>query len=65
MNSSLHGSFKFNKLYQRHELASTKIKGTHECLAYYRFDQRQVERNLQRKETIYKMTKRPELHHTH
>ena len=32
MNSSLHGSFKFNKFYQRHELALTKIKGTHECL---------------------------------
>jgi hypothetical protein len=51
MNSSLHGSFKFNKFYQRHELASTKIKGTLECLAYYTSNQRQPERNLQAKAT--------------
>ena len=59
----LHGSFKFKKFYQRHELALTKIKGTHECLANYVLDQRQLERNPQQKETSYKMTKRPELHH--
>jgi hypothetical protein len=40
INSSLHGSFKFNKFYWRHELASIEIKGTHESLAYYRSDQR-------------------------
>ena len=51
MNSSLHGSFKFNKFYQRHKLASIETKGTHECLAYYRSDQRQLERNMQRKAT--------------
>jgi hypothetical protein len=69
MNSSLHGSFNFNKFYQRHELASIEIKGTHECLAYYRSDQRQLEKksavksNQQGLETSYKMTKGPELHH--
>jgi hypothetical protein len=68
MNSSLHGSFKFNKFYQRHELASIKIKGTYECLAYYRLDQRQPKKstakgNQQGLETSYKMTKRLELHH--
>ena len=46
MNSSLHGSFKVNKIYERHELASTVIKGAHECLTYYRSDQRQLERNM-------------------
>jgi hypothetical protein len=40
INSSLHGSFKFNKFYWRHELASIEINGTHESLAYYRSDQR-------------------------
>jgi hypothetical protein len=49
--SSLHGSFKFNKFYQKCELVSTKIKGARECLAYYRLDQRQLERNLQWKAT--------------
>jgi hypothetical protein len=51
MNFSLHGPFKFNTFYQKHKLASTKIKGTHKCLAYYRSDQRQPKRNLQRKAT--------------
>jgi hypothetical protein len=63
MKSSLYGSFKFNEFYQRHKLALTKIKGTHECLANSVLDQRQPERNLQQKETSYKMTKRPVLHH--
>ena len=33
-------------LFQVQQLDLTKIKGTHECLANYRPDQRQLERNL-------------------
>ena len=43
--------FQVQQILSKTRVGSIEIKGTHECLAYYRSDQRQPERNLQQKAT--------------